>query len=193
MTRGRALALATAMTAGCALVLAMLGAGAVAEPSAPQELFRTTLLDDPSTTPAVKRELNTRAGIIAPEIQFADLTGDGRSDAIVFVETGGVGGAVALYVLSTDGKDATSPLRVVYRSQQLYAASATVSGATLVLHTPRFVEGDDVCCPDKLVERVYTWSKTAGTLRQTSTQELEGPVQGGTPGATTTTPAPTPG
>jgi hypothetical protein len=146
-----------------------------AKPSASQELFRKTLLDDAATTAAIKQLLSDRGGFVAPGIEFADLTGDGRSDAVVLVDTGGAAGAIALYVFSTHGKAADSPLRAVYRSQQLYRASSRVSGASLLLRTPRFAEGDDLCCPAKVVERVYVWSDAAKTLKQRSSTELPGP------------------
>jgi len=105
---------------------------------------------------------------------FADLTGDGRSDAVVLVETGGLAGAVALYVFSTDGEAEDSPLRAVYSSQRLYRATAEVVDATLVLRTPRYAQGDDVCCPVRIVQRVYAWK--AKTLRRRSSRELPGPM-----------------
>jgi len=164
-------ALALATTAALLLV-----GGSAALPSKSQELFGKTLLDDAKTAPGVKRVLLQGGGFVAPEIQFADLTGDGRSDAVVLVDAGGAAGAVALYVFSTHGKAADSPLRAVYRSQQLYLASAQVSAGTLVLRAPRFAEGDDLCCPAKIVERVYAWSDAATTLKQRSSQELAGPT-----------------
>jgi hypothetical protein len=157
--------------------------GSQAKLSASQQLFRTTLLDDAKTTSGVKALLRDRGGFVSPEIQFADVTGDSRSDAVVLVDTGGAAGAVALYVFSTHGKAADSPLRAVYRSQQLYRASAQVSAGTLILRTPKFAAGDDICCPAKVVERVYAWSDGAKTLTRRSTRELPGPT------GTATTPA----
>ena len=171
----------TALAALAALALAapialLLVGPAAAEPTKSQQLFRKTLLDDAKTTPAIKRLLRDDGGFVAPEIQFADVTGDGRSDAVVLVDTGGAAGAVALYVFSTHGKAADSALRAVYRSQQLYRASVSMSGASLILRTPRFVAGDDLCCPAKIVERVYAWSDDARTLKQRSNAELPGPA-----------------
>lgn len=158
-----------ALAEAAALVLSV---GSTAEPTKSQQLFRKMLLDDPKTTGAIKRLLRDRGGFVAPAIEFADLTGDGRSDAVVLVDTGGAAGAVALYVFSTDGEDADSPLRVVYRSQQLYRASAAIADGALILRAPRFEEGDELCCPAKVVERVYVWSDGARTLKQRSTREL---------------------
>lgn len=174
---------ALALSATGAIVLI---SGSQAKQSASQQLFRKTLLDDAKTTSGIKALLRDRGGFVSPDITFADLTGDGRSDAVVLVDTGGAAGDVAMYVFSTNGKAADSPLRAVYRSQQLYRASVTVDGATLTLRTPRYGEGDDLCCPSKVVERVYAWSDTANTLKQRSSQEVPGPI------GTATTPATTP-
>lgn len=165
------------------LTTALLGAaGALAftmtssaAPTKSQTLFGKTLLGDAKTTNAVKSLLNEGGGFVAPEIEFSDLTGDGRLDAMVLVETGGISGAVALYLFSTDGKPADSDLRVVYRSQRLYRATEQVEGTMLVVRTPRFASGDDVCCPAKVLERRYSWSSAAQTLVRRSSRELAGP------------------
>jgi hypothetical protein len=165
-----------------ALALATAGAlllgtgGSSAAPSKSQTLFKKMLLADPRTTSAIKDLLSRRGGFVAPDIRFADLTGDGRSDAVVAVDTGGVAGAVALYVFSTDGAAEDSDLRAVYRSQRLYRASAAATDATLVVRTPRFVGGDDVCCPAKVVRRVYAWSPGQKTLTLRSSEETPGPT-----------------
>lgn len=159
-----------------ALCVALLTTGgSSAAPSKSQALFKKTLLADARTTSAIKDLLRTGGGIVAPDITFADLTGDGRSDAIVLVDTGGVAGAVALYVFSTHGESEESDLRAVYRSQRLYRASVEVADAALRLRTPRFDEGDDVCCPAKVVQRTYAWSRGAETLRLRASDEFDGP------------------
>jgi hypothetical protein len=175
---------ALALTATSVLLIS---GASTAQPSKSQRLFRATLLDDTSTTTAVKRLLRDRGGFVAPEIEFADLTGDGRQDAVVLVDTGGAGGAVALYVFSTHGKAADSALRAVYRSQQLYRASAKISAGTLIVRTPRFAEGDDLCCPGRIIERVYAWNDDKKTVERRSTRELPGPA--GTTPPTTATPS----
>jgi len=176
---------AALLALACAVASALLlSGGSSAQPSKSQQLFRKTLLADARTTSAVKRLLRDRGGFVASEIDFEDLTGDGRSDAIVLVDSGGAGGAVALYVFSTHGRATDSALRAIYRNQSLYRADAEVSSATLILRVPRFAKGDDVCCPDKIVERVYSWSDAAKSLQRRSTRELPGPT-----GTATTTPA----
>ena len=176
-------ALALALGVATALLLA---GGSTAQQSRFQGLFRKTLLADAKTTSAV-RKLLREGGFVAPAMQFGDLTGDERSDAVVLVESGGAAGAVALYVFSTHGRAADSALRAVYRSQSLYRASAEISADTLIVRAPRFARGDDLCCPAKEVERVYAWSASAKTLKLRSTRERSGPT--GAPATTTTTPA----
>ncbi len=171
-----------ALVLGTASALVLSG-GSSARPSRSQTLFRTTLLQDAKTTAGIKRVLRG-GGIVAPEIAYQDVTGDGRSDAVVTVETGGAAGAVAVYVFSTHGKAADSQLRAVYRSQQLYRAIVQVSAGTLILRTPRYASGDDLCCPAKVFERVYAWNDAAATLKQRASVELDGPSA-----TTTTTPA----
>jgi hypothetical protein len=176
MRRHRFLLTAPATLALAAIALLLVSAGSSATPTKSQVFFTKTLLADAKTSAAVKTLLGQRGGFVAPDIVFSDLTGDGRSDAVVLVDTGGVAGAVALYVFSTDGQPAESDLRAVYRSQRLYRASVQASGGSLTVRTPRFAAGDDVCCPVRIVERVYAWSAAAKTMRQRSSREVPGPT-----------------
>jgi hypothetical protein len=173
MRRHRLTFAAVALAAGALLVAS---AASPAAPSRSQTLFRKTLLDDPKTSAAIKRLLRDGGGFVAPEIEFADVTGDGRSDAVVLVESGGVAGAVALYVLSTHGERAGSDLRAVFRSQRLYRATAQVSGGTLTIRTPRFSRGDDVCCPERVTDRVYVWSAGAKAMVRRSSRTFDAPA-----------------
>ena len=91
--------------------------------------------------------LRSGRGFVEPHPAFADVTGDGKADALVRVMTGGAAGAVAVYVLSTDGTTG-SDLRVVMRNQRLYRATLKVNGAhNLVVRVPVFAAGDDAVLP----------------------------------------------
>ncbi|CAN5128028.1 hypothetical protein BH20ACT16_BH20ACT16_11010 [soil metagenome] len=181
MRRSRTV-LCTLAALALALAVGLLATGgSSAAPSKSQALFKKTLLADEKTTAAIKGLLDEGGGIVAPRITFADLTGDGRSDAVVLVDTGGVAGAVALYVFTTHGEAEDSALRAVYRSQRLYRASTEVADGALTIRTPRFAEGDDVCCPAKIVRRVYAWSAGAKTLALRSSDEVDGPATRGPP------------
>ena len=163
--------------AGAAALAVPAGAGAQqgdAPSTSPQALFRDLLLADSATSTAVKRLLRTHAGFVSPQPQFADLTGDGKSDAVVTVSTGGAAGAVAVYVFSAEGS-ADTKLRAVYRNQQLYRVHPRVNGPTLTLAVPQWSTGDDLCCPAKLVERDYAWSTRAHAFTRRAVREIPGP------------------
>jgi hypothetical protein len=92
MSRHRtvSVALATLTLAGAGALL--ISSLTTAQPTKSQQLFRKALLDDAKTTSAIKRLLRDEGGFVAPEIEFADVTGDERSDAVVLVDTGSAAG-----------------------------------------------------------------------------------------------------
>ena len=102
---------------------------------APRSSSATSCSRTPSTTSGVKRLLRTNAGFVSPTPVFADLTGDGKSDAVVTVENGGAAGAVAAYVLTAEGSD-SGALRVAFRSQSLYRGRVRMSGPTVTVVLP---------------------------------------------------------
>jgi hypothetical protein len=155
----------------CACLLA--GVPASAQDETPQELFKKVLVADPKLASGVKRLLDTNAGFVSPTPVFADLTGDGKSDAVVTVDNGGAAGVVAAYVLTAEGS-AKGDLQVALRNQSLYQGRVRVSGTTLTIAEPLWSRGDDVCCPRRATERDYAWdaAKKAFTRRATRTVSL---------------------
>jgi hypothetical protein len=137
----------------------------------PQALFRDVLLKDTKTASGVARLLRTNAGFVSPTPVFADLTGDGKSDAVVTVENGGAAGAVAAYVLTAEGSS-SGALGVAFRSQSLYQARVRVSGPTLTVIVPVFARGDDVCCARHAIERDYAWDATTKTFTRRATRTV---------------------
>jgi hypothetical protein len=133
----------------------------------PQGLFRDVLLKDASTSSGVKRLLRTNAGYVSPAPLFADLTGDGKTDAIVTVENGGAASVVAAYVLTAEGSS-SGTLRVALRNQELYGGTVRVSGPTLTVVNPIYGRGDDVCCTRQATERDYAWDATAKAFKRTA-------------------------
>lgn len=147
-----------------------LPAPASAAPTQSQSVFTQKLLDDPATSAGIKRMLRSKQAIVDPRSGFADVTGDGRQDALIFVSTGGAAGTVGLYVFSTHGQsssDATS-LKVVFRLQTLNDASLRINGTTLSVLEPKWAKGDDLCCPANLRERDYAFDAKALTFRRTA-------------------------
>jgi hypothetical protein len=159
----------------CALALLLvLAVPATAQQttSNPQALFKQTLLDYGRTSADVKSMLRSGRGFVEPSPAFADVTGDGKSDALVRVMTGGAAGAVAVYVLSTDGTTG-SALKVVMRKQRLYRATLKVDAShNLVVRTPIYAAGDALCCPSKARDRTYAWNAKARGMRRVSLVEF---------------------
>jgi hypothetical protein len=173
--RVRALAGLLCVALICGAVPAALGQNGN---ESPQALFRDVILKDANTASGVKRLLNTNAGFVSPATVFADLTGDGKTDAVVAVDNAGAAGAVAAYVLTADGSS-SGALRVVFRSQELYQGRVRVSGPTLTVITPIYARGDDVCCTRRSTERDYAWDAAAKAFKRTAMRTV-GPVSQGT-------------
>ncbi len=153
---------------------------AAARPSSPQALFRTLLLGDHGTSPAVRALLRDGGGFVDPHVAFSDLTGDGRPEAVVLVATGGAAGDVALYVFSTDHSPG-GRLRAVERRQGLYRASASVRRGTLLVRTPIYGAGQGLCCPYRLIETRLGWSPRTRSFRVSGRRDLGPRHSGGSP------------
>jgi hypothetical protein len=158
--------MAATMAAACCAVPASAPAQ-TATSGTPQSLFTHQLLTDRGTAADIRAALRAKRVFVDEDITFADLTGDGRQDAVVRVDSGGAPGTVAVYVFSTDG---ASKLRAIYRNQRLYRALASVNGTTVLLDTPRYQPGDEICCAAQMLERSLTWSAKAKRLVLRSTR-----------------------
>ncbi|MEY2535509.1 MAG: hypothetical protein QOF29_3419 [bacterium] len=152
---------------GPLVALALPAAAAAQDPpeQTPQALFESVIAEDARTSATVRDLLRADVVSVAPRPIYADLTGDGRIDAVAAVHTGGAAGAIAVYALSSHG-NADGRLRVVLRSQGLYRAAPRVSGATLTIAVPRWARGDDLCCPVARRERDYVWDAERGRVRR---------------------------
>ena len=155
-----------------ALVVVFAALAVPATAQEPQVLFKQKLLADDATSKDVKSMLRSGRGFVEPHPAFADVTGDGKADALVRVMTGGAAGAVAVYVLSTDGTK-SSNLRVVMRNQRLYRATVKVNDAhNLVVRVPVYAAGDALCCPSRARDRTYAWNAKAKEMRRISVAEF---------------------
>lgn len=159
-----------------ALALPAAAAAHSAPEQASQALFERLLLDDSRTSAAVKGLLRSDAGFVTPQPTFADLTGDGRRDAVVTVHNAGAAGAVAVYVFSADGTRG-GRLRTIYRRQSLYRARTRLAGGTLTVSAPDYARGDDLCCPAARIDRYYAWNSGSRLLRHRGTRTVRLPGQ----------------
>jgi hypothetical protein len=131
---------------------------AAAEQTAGQKLFRKRLLNDRGVKPEIKRVLRN-GGFVDRDIRFGDLTGDGKSDALVLVNEGGSAGRIALYVYSSHMQNSTGggggdELRLRYKDQDLYRARARLKqrgqkrpNGAVVYSTPVYDPGDELNDP----------------------------------------------
>lgn len=128
---------------------------ALADQTKAQKLFREKLLESTQVTHSVKVTLK-KGGFVDKTILFADLTGEGKDDAVVTVNSGGSAGQIALYVFSAgSGRD----LKIAYRNQRLYRAEAGINpGLSLVYSLPAYKAGDELCCPSAWRETTLEWS-----------------------------------
>lgn len=137
-----------------------------AKQTAAQKSFRSILLSEGAVDPAVKLLLR-EGGFVERRMVFADFTGEGKSDAVVFVNSGAISGTVASYVLSSErGRE----LHVVHVDESGFQVNARVeqtAGTTprLVLEDPVFAAGDPPCCARLLVRRTYEWNARAHDFR----------------------------
>jgi hypothetical protein len=154
---------AAAIACGLAVAAA---APALAEPSRSQTFFRAQVLADNATTDEIV-DLLRGGGFVDRTIQFDDLTGDGRQDAVVRVTTGGAAGIVAIYVFTTDGRKQSDTLRVRFRRQALVRGSTRVRKHVLTYKTRSYAAGDELCCPSEVDEFVVRWDDDAGRFRTT--------------------------
>jgi len=147
------------------VLVAVTAAPAAAEQTRPQKLFRKRLLNDRAVSGEIKQVLRNR-GFVDRNIRFGDLTGDGKSDALVLVNQGGSAGRIALYVYSShrrrrgDGGGG-GDLRIRYKNQHLYRARAGIKAMSaerpqgaVVYRTPVYDAGDELSDPGavKVVE-----------------------------------------
>jgi hypothetical protein len=131
---------------------------AAAEQTRAQKLFRERLLNDRGVSKDVKRVLQG-GGFVDRDIRFGDLTGDGKSDALVLVNQGGSSGRIAVYVFSShkqrnDDGGGGDELRIRYKAQRLYRARARLKAASserprgaVVYKTPVYDPGDELNDP----------------------------------------------
>ena len=133
----------------------MVAAPAGASLTPAQKLFTQKLLASDQVAHPIKVTLK-KGGFVSPDVQFVDLTGEGKDDAIVTVDSGGSDGVVALYVFSSGSG---SNLQIVYRNQRLYrGATQVTSGPSLAYLVPVYKDSDELCCASAYRETTLKWS-----------------------------------
>jgi hypothetical protein len=154
--------------AAAALAAASICAAAPPAPAAQNEVqrfFRQRLLADQRTSDGIKALLRSGGGVVDRVPLFRDLTGDDRPDAVVRVHSSGAAGVVAVYVFSTDTGRKEAELMPVFRAQSLQRASTRVWRGVLSYRWADYADGDELCCPSRVVEATLRWDARRHRLR----------------------------
>lgn len=131
-----------------------------------QAFFRDAIAKDPRTLADLRAGLASGALFVDPATTYGDLTGDGKADAVVRVDSGGAAGSIALYVFTVDGPKPTKKLRIVFRIQRLTRAVVALAGGGLTVVQPAYRRGDEAGRPSAVVRRTYAWVARSATLRR---------------------------
>jgi lipopolysaccharide export LptBFGC system permease protein LptF len=147
-----------------AILAALLEPGAAGSKDATQQFFEARLLADEQTSSQIKKLLQTGGGFVDKNVVFKDVTDDDRDDAILRVQSGGAGGAVAVYVFSTANRK-SGKLRAIFRSEKLLRASTRVLRNEVSYRTARYAPGDELCCPAQLTQSTLEWDPDERRMR----------------------------
>lgn len=116
--------------------------------------------------------LDQAGGVVDPNaVMYADLTQDGKEEAVVPLNSGGEGGDIAVFVYSVRGGNVELLLRTYAQDTSLVAA---VEGGALTVTEPVYAEGDPLCCPSGLRVTTYRWD---GSKLAVAGQEETKPAQ----------------
>lgn len=119
------------------------------------------------------KELADSGGTVAEdEIVFADLSGDGKEEAVVPVTSGGTMGVFEVYVLSPQGSAVKQILRFNPGTGKLVAQ---IQDGLLVITEPVYGPDDPNCCPGKLKKTTFRWDGSA--LSPAETETVDNPDQ----------------
>jgi hypothetical protein len=123
------------------------------------------LTQAPEVTTAVQRVGS--GGVNARGIDYADVTGDDREEAIVPVESGGTLGNVAYLVFTMKSG---APELVLTRVKDRSAAGLrmSVEDGKLVETTAEYGPEDPLCCPTVMRQTTFRWD---GSLLQVEREE----------------------
>jgi hypothetical protein len=152
---------------GVALVAGCSGGGNGAQPTATRQQATASPAATPSPLPDLKtldlstqpdvQELAQRLGgqVSADEVIYADLTGDGRDDAVVPISSGGTQGDLGFIVLGyLDGEVKA----LLTEAPEKGEVRVTVTGGQLVESLPVYAGGDLPGFPSKIRNVYYAWN-----------------------------------
>jgi hypothetical protein len=137
-----------------ALVLT-LAAPAFADTHPGKAAIKSFLLSDASVAPRIKAAIRDNEGFHAgiDRVIFKDLTGDGNSEDIITIFSGGTAGDIAFFVLTGEG----SGLHPIKASNSEYKIGVNVVAGKLQVTRPLYGATDPNCCPAHLEITTYRY------------------------------------
>ena len=97
-------------------------------------------------------------------VHFADLTGDGRDEAIVAAACFTTTAQNPINVFVYDGQDRRAPLErlvTIGKDQYLQTAEVRTSGRTITVTSNALSSKAPRCCPDLRITQKYEWTGSA--------------------------------
>jgi hypothetical protein len=166
--------LAGALCAASLAALAALPALASAGDTIPGQLRRANLkpllLSRPEVSPSIKRLIRNYngpfGGIATPSISYGDITGDGRSEVVVPIFSGGTAGDIAYYVLGVVG----GRVRMLRAVNDTYKVVVSIRSGKVVERVPIFGPRDPNCCPSRVTTTVFRWNGSRLVVQSRTTR-----------------------
>ena len=131
---------------------------ATSEPATPSDAGAIRNVD-PAGVPAVQAFMRQIGGgdLNRAEVTYADLTRDGRDEAIVPISSGGTLGNLGYVVLTLRSGTAASILTVQRDGNSVGGVKLEVEDLKLVKYVGKYGPEDPRCCPSSLIKTTYYW------------------------------------
>jgi hypothetical protein len=94
-------------------------------------------------------------------VKYADLTKDGREEAVVPISSGGTLGNLGYIVLTMKGGAPASLLTATRDRNSIGGVMMNIEDGKLVKYIGRYGPEDPRCCPSMLVKTTYYWDGSA--------------------------------
>jgi len=93
-------------------------------------------------------------------VVYADLTKDGRDEAVVPISSGGTLGNIAYVVLTLRSGSPTALLTALRDRSSAGGVQMSIEDGKLIKTTAKYGPEDPLCCPSALIKTTYYWDGT---------------------------------
>ncbi|MGB2694323.1 MAG: hypothetical protein WBD55_03950 [Dehalococcoidia bacterium] len=113
---------------------------------------------DLATRPEVENFVGSYGGEAdVDRIRYGDLTGDGRDEAVLPIDSGGSLGDLAIFAFGyVDGQ--LKQLVLALPAQPRSGVSARIQNGRLITTEAYFADDDPLCCPSQIRRVTYRWN-----------------------------------